>query len=350
MELGRKSFSMELEPEELEQAQEDPKKSAEESSSSKDSKDAQEKLSEKGAAKTPWKLSDASKTVMFIAVAALILLGVIYFIISSIRPAVPFFDETSAPVRLDTPVLKSASELFPPPKTEEVLQPPVKEEINQTQPQVEEAPPSNEAQSAPQESPKSPKEEVVQPEVKQPEQPPQLSQESKQTSAEKDARDEEIAILKAALLEKQQTVDQLKSNLEMVRNSQTSTAAKLRYTIKAKKQFVSECYVMERGQWNHPSNCALGIVANAKKVLQEDKDIVVFEVQGIVDTRPYKGLSPELKQKGLASFRAQEAIKALQEKVPTVIAFEGPSAQEDNHRGYKVKAYVLTEDRSTSVR
>lgn len=95
------------------------------------------------------------------------------------------------------------------------------------------------------------------------------------------------------------------------------------------------------GTWEIPQSCLLSIATKVDKELQADKRVVAFEVQGIVDTNPYRGLSPELKQEGLASFRAWNAIRAINAKIPNATVFEGPSLQLENKRGYSIKAYFV---------
>lgn len=120
-----------------------------------------------------------------------------------------------------------------------------------------------------------------------------------------------------------------------------NTLQKLRYTIRPKQQVITECFVMEVGKWEIPKSCLLSIAIKVDKELQEDRRVVAFEVQGIVDTNPYRGLSPELKQEGLASFRAWNAIRAIEAKIPNVVVFEGPSLQLKEKRGYTIKAYFV---------
>lgn len=165
------------------------------------------------------------------------------------------------------------------------------------------------------------------------------------------AKDEEIKRLQEALYQKEkelaslaQSVDGLSLSVKEMQNArgaEANTMAKLRYTIKPKKQIIAECFSMNVGQWQIPQSCMLSIATKVDKELQEDKRVVAFEVQGIVDTRPYRGLSSELKQEGLASFRAWNAIRAINAKIPNATVFEGPSLQLENKRGYSIKAYFV---------
>ena len=71
-----------------------------------------------------------------------------------------------------------------------------------------------------------------------------------------------------------------------------NTMTKLRYSIKPKRQIITECFSMEIGKWEIPQSCLLSIATKVDSELQNDKRVVAFEVQGIVDTNPYRGLSP----------------------------------------------------------
>lgn len=165
------------------------------------------------------------------------------------------------------------------------------------------------------------------------------------------AKDDEIKRLQEALYQKEkelaslaQSVDGLSlsvKEMQNTRNVESNTTARLRYTIKPKRQIITECFSMNIGAWEIPQSCLLSIATKVDKELQADKRVVAFEVQGIVDTNPYRGLSPELKQEGLASFRAWNAIRAINDKIPNAVVFEGPSLQLENKRGYSIKAYFV---------
>ncbi|MDY2585668.1 hypothetical protein [Helicobacter sp.] len=161
-------------------------------------------------------------------------------------------------------------------------------------------------------------------------------------------KDEEIRQLQDALYQKEREIENLAHSLnglnvslETIQNSKQNTIQKLRYTLKPKQQIITECFSMEIGKWEIPKNCLLSIATKIDKALQNDNRVVAFEVQGIVDTSPYRGLSPELKQEGLASFRAWNAIRAIHTKIPNATIFEGPSLQLPDKRGYSIKAYFV---------
>ncbi|MDE5602422.1 MAG: hypothetical protein K2I71_00650 [Helicobacter sp.] len=163
-----------------------------------------------------------------------------------------------------------------------------------------------------------------------------------------DTKDDEIKRLQLALMQKEQELINLANSMNSGINASferektdENTLTKIRYVIKPKKQIIAECFSMDIGKWNIPQGCLLSIATKVSKELEEDRKVVAFEVQGIVDTNPYRGLSPELKQEGLASFRAREAIREIYRKIPNATAFEGPSIQRPNQRGYSIKAYFV---------
>lgn len=164
-----------------------------------------------------------------------------------------------------------------------------------------------------------------------------------------DAKDDEIKRLQEALYQKNRELEHLAQSVEglnvsvqeMQEKKAQNTMTKLRYSIKPKRQIITECFSMEIGKWEIPQSCLLSIATKVDSELQNDKRVVAFEVQGIVDTNPYRGLSPELKQEGLASFRAWEAIRSITSKIPNAVVFEGPSLQLENKRGYSIKAYFV---------
>ncbi len=168
------------------------------------------------------------------------------------------------------------------------------------------------------------------------------------------SKDEEIQYLQGMLQQKErelrnlaQSVDGLNLSLRELQDAKKNTQqiqntiTKLRYSIKPKQKIIAECFSMEIGRWEIPQSCILSLVTKVGKELQEDKRVVAFEVQGIVDTNPYRGLSAELKQEGLASFRAWRAIRSINAKIPNATIFEGPSLQLANKRGYSIKAYFV---------
>lgn len=155
------------------------------------------------------------------------------------------------------------------------------------------------------------------------------------------AKDEEIKRLQNALAQKEKELQSLSKSFGTTQTQTTATTTQLRYSIKPKKQIIAECFSMQIGKWEIPQGCLLSLATKISKELENDKKVVAFEVQGIVDSNPYKGLSPELKQEGLASFRAWNAIQEINKKLPNATAFEGPSLQSKDKRGYRIKAYFV---------
>ena len=127
----------------------------------------------------------------------------------------------------------------------------------------------------------------------------------------------------------------------MVNTSKPSTITSLKYTIKPNDMDIFSCTNFKNGRWAMPKNCAVDIVRAVQRLIDNNAELIALEVSGIVDNNPYAGPSAELKQEGLASFRAREGIIAIMRNFSSVAAFEGPSMQMPNKRGFQVKAYYL---------
>lgn len=123
--------------------------------------------------------------------------------------------------------------------------------------------------------------------------------------------------------------------------SQESITERLSYVIKPKSEFLVECHNADLGQWDLPTDCVQQLKTNLDKLLESDKRILVLEVTGIVDEKQYSGRYPELKQEGLASFRAKAVIMQLRQDFPNILTFKGLSAQEKKKRGFSVRAYYV---------
>lgn len=113
---------------------------------------------------------------------------------------------------------------------------------------------------------------------------------------------------------------------------------------KPKSIIVAECTDMSVGKWQITEKCKQDLLAGIENTLKNTKDILAWEVVPIVDERPYKGSSPELKQEGLASFRTKDARELLDniDKEDSLI-FKGLTLKIDQKRGFKLKAYHLPE-------
>lgn len=117
--------------------------------------------------------------------------------------------------------------------------------------------------------------------------------------------------------------------------------SQLKYAIKPLDKNIASCNTMINGRWNVPDSCRDDVLSAIKKLVSANSDIIAIEVSGIVDNSPYSGPSAELKQEGLASFRAREAIGIITREFSSVAVFEGLSIQAPNKRGFEVKAYYL---------
>lgn len=133
----------------------------------------------------------------------------------------------------------------------------------------------------------------------------------------------------------------LKEENILLRQKVSGVVERLRYTIKPKSTFISECYSAEIGKWNLPSQCMEELSKNISSLLKSEKKTLVLEVMGVVDEKQYAGRSPELKQEGLASFRARNVIKTIKKEFSNVAVFEGLSMQKPQKRGFAVRAYYL---------
>ncbi|WP_051420578.1 hypothetical protein [Helicobacter pametensis] len=133
----------------------------------------------------------------------------------------------------------------------------------------------------------------------------------------------------------------LREENALLREKTSGMTQRLSYAIKPKAQYVTECYVAQNGRWSLPSVCLQNMKSSIEGLLASDKRIVALEVVGIVDEKPYAGRSPELKQEGLASFRAKMAIQEIYKLFPNVAVFEGLSVQEPKKRGFTVRAYYF---------
>lgn len=120
-----------------------------------------------------------------------------------------------------------------------------------------------------------------------------------------------------------------------------STIASLKYTIKPNNADIYECINMRTGRWIMPKQCENDILKAVQRLIDANNELIAIEISGIVDGNPYAGPSAELKQEGLASFRAREGIIAVMREYSNVAAFEGPSKQVRGKRGFQVKAYYL---------
>ena len=144
----------------------------------------------------------------------------------------------------------------------------------------------------------------------------------------------ESKLLEQDNIAKQSQLDSANSQIKLLKAQKESLQ-------KQQDKIVAHCVNMKIGRFAMPKNCNDELKSGINEIIKQDNTIVAFEISGIVDTRPYAGLSPELKQEGLASFRAKEAIMIATRQMPSVAAFEGLSQQRANQRGFVVRAFYV---------
>ncbi len=121
-----------------------------------------------------------------------------------------------------------------------------------------------------------------------------------------------------------------------------NTTAQVANIPKPKSILVAECTDMEVGKWNISTECKSNLIAGINQNIQNQKNIIAWEVIPIVDEKPYAGSSPELKQEGLASYRTRDAHALLEniDKEDSPV-FKGLTLQQKEQRGFKLKAYYI---------
>lgn len=124
-------------------------------------------------------------------------------------------------------------------------------------------------------------------------------------------------------------------------HTQNNMITQIRYSIKPLDAKIAFCDSMRNGRWDMIKSCESNMLSSIHQLIDTNSEIVALEVIGIVDSNPYAGPSAELKQEGLASFRAREAIRAITTEFSNIAVFEGLSMQIPNKRGFEVKAYYL---------
>lgn len=146
---------------------------------------------------------------------------------------------------------------------------------------------------------------------------------------------------KSELDAKDKQIELLKAQSDALKKERDNVSVKLKYSIRPKDRIVAHCVDMKIGRWKIPQHCLNELTSGIVDMIHKDNKIVAFEVSGVVDNLPYAGLSPELKQEGLASFRAREAIYVVSKKLPNVAVFEGISRQKARERGFVVRAFYV---------
>lgn len=133
----------------------------------------------------------------------------------------------------------------------------------------------------------------------------------------------------------------LKSVIAQNDSESVNSVSQLKYAIKPLDKNIASCINMKNGKWKMPNSCSDDVISAIKKLITSNNEVIAIEVSGIVDNNPYAGPSAELKQEGLASFRAREAIGVITRNFSSIAVFEGLSIQAPNKRGFEVKAYYL---------
>ena len=131
------------------------------------------------------------------------------------------------------------------------------------------------------------------------------------------------------------------NSFNMNQQVENNTINNLSYSIKPLDSTVSTCYLMRNGKWMLPKACESEMIESIRNLISSNNEIVALEISGVVDNNPYAGPSAELKQEGLASFRAREAITSITRNFSEIAVFEGLSMQKPNKRGFEVKAYYV---------
>ena len=98
-----------------------------------------------------------------------------------------------------------------------------------------------------------------------------------------------------------------------------------------KSQF--SCLEFQTGNWNLPLACKKKLIHFIKKSSEAKSEI--YFITGVIDSDPYKGLSIELKQTGLAMYRAKEIVKFLYEyKDSSIKIYYKEEKMMQNGRGF----------------
>ena len=151
----------------------------------------------------------------------------------------------------------------------------------------------------------------------------------------------EIQNLMNQIKDKNEQIKILSQENALLKQKAKGVLERLHYVIKPKPQMIVECYSAKLGQWKMPLNCQQMGYKNLSALLNSEKKVVALEVIGIIDEKQYAGRSPELKQEGLASFRAKEVIRQMNPLFPNVVFFTGPSQQKNQKRGFAIRAYYV---------
>lgn len=152
---------------------------------------------------------------------------------------------------------------------------------------------------------------------------------------------EQIQVKNNQIKAKDDQIKLLTQENAKLKNGAKGMIGRLNYIIKPNAQMIAECYSAKLGQWQIPAKCQQMAQKNLSELLNSNKKVVALEVIGVVDERQYTGRNPELKQEGLASFRAKEVIRQMRQLFPNVVFFTGASEQKNQKRGFAIRAYYV---------
>lgn len=148
-----------------------------------------------------------------------------------------------------------------------------------------------------------------------------------------------IEELKEKIRRQEITIKDLNNEIIRLRDNTTYRMAKLP-TPKPVK--LAECADMGTGSWQMTESCEKAIQIAIAKVENMTEHVLAWEVIPRVDFNTYGGMSPELKQEGLAAYRAYEAMFKLDLILGTdVVKFKGVTLQEEGKRGFVLKVYIM---------
>lgn len=148
-----------------------------------------------------------------------------------------------------------------------------------------------------------------------------------------------VNTLKKRIREQKITIENLEAEIASLKDD-------IRYRMmqlpKPKAITVGECTTLPVGTWKLTPDCEMELKKAIAKVQNMMEHVIAWEIIPRVDFQAYGGMSPELKQEGLASYRANEVILKLDIILPEkVVKFKGFTLEDENKRGWKIKVYIL---------
>jgi hypothetical protein len=99
------------------------------------------------------------------------------------------------------------------------------------------------------------------------------------------------------------------------------------------------CLSMDVGKWTLRESCQAALKKRVHAIYDPDRHFLV--ITPVVDARPYADPLSELKQAGLAQFRAQSATELLKEQLPEdVLILQKRGEQTEDKRGFILELYA----------